>query len=54
MRVNAEIIALSRRNSDVRSLALVLGQKRMLTARCEETLTALQDSLAKRGFGATR
>jgi hypothetical protein len=54
MKVNAEIIVLSRRNSNVRSLALSLGQKRMLTARCEEPLHALQDALAKRGFGGTR
>jgi hypothetical protein len=54
MRVNAEIIVLSRRNSNVRSLALSLGQKRMLTAQCDQTLRALQDSLAKRGFSGTR
>jgi hypothetical protein len=54
MRVNAEIIVLSRRNSDVRSLALSLGQKRTLAASCEESLRALQDGLAKRGLGATR
>jgi hypothetical protein len=54
MRLNAEIIVLSRRNSNVRSLALSLGQKRMLTAQCDETLRALQDSLAKRGFSGTR
>jgi hypothetical protein len=54
MSVNAEIVALSRRNSHVRSLALSLSQKRTLTARCEETLLALQDALAKRDFGGTR
>ncbi len=54
MSINAEIIVLSRRNSNVRSLALSLGQKRTLTAKCEETLHALQDALAKRGFGGTR
>ena len=54
MSVNAEIIVLSRRNSNVRSLALSLGQKRTLTAKCEETLHALQDALGKRGFGGTR
>jgi hypothetical protein len=54
MSVNAEIIVLSRRNSNVRSLALSLGQKRMLTAQCDQTLRALQDSLAKRGFSGTR
>jgi len=54
MKLNAELVALSRRNSDVRSLALSLGQKRMLTAACEESLQALQDALAKRGLGGTR
>ena len=54
MAVNAEIVVLSRRNSNVRSLALSLGQKRMLTAQCEETLRALQEALTKRAFGGTR
>ena len=54
MGLNAQIIGLSRRNSNVRSLALSLGEKRTLTAACEDTLHALQDALAKRGFTATR
>jgi hypothetical protein len=54
MGLNSQIIALSRRNTNVRSLALSLGQKRMLTASCEDSLGALQDALAKRGFSATR
>ena len=54
MALNREIVALSRRNTNVRSLALSLGQKRMLTAACEDTLGALQNALAKRGFTATR
>jgi hypothetical protein len=55
MAVNAEIIGLSRRNSNVRSLALSLGQKRTLAARCEETLRSLQDALAQRSLeGGTR
>jgi len=48
MSVNAEIVRLSRRNSNVRSLALSLGQKRTLTAACEETLRTLQDALEQR------
>jgi hypothetical protein len=52
--LNAQVVALSRRNSNVRSLALSLGQKRTLTAACEDTLRALQDALAKRGFPGTR
>jgi hypothetical protein len=51
---NTQLIALSRRNTNVRSLALSLGQKRMLTAACEDSLRALQDALSKRGFSATR
>ena len=55
MSANAEIIRLSRRNSNVRSLALSLGQKRTLTARCEETLRSLQDALEQRKLnGGTR
>lgn len=54
MGLNAQIITLSRRNSNVRSLALSLGQKRMLTAACADSLRALRDALAKRGFSATR
>ena len=54
LNLNREIIALSRRNSNVRSLSLTLGEKRRLTAQCEETLRALDEALAKRGFVATR
>jgi hypothetical protein len=52
--INTQIIALSRRNTNVRSLALSLGQKRTLTAACEDSLRALQDTLAKRVFPGTR
>jgi hypothetical protein len=54
MGLNAEIIALSRRNTNVRSLALSLDQKRSLTAACEGSLRELQNALAKRGFIGTR
>lgn len=53
-RINTELIALSRRNSNVRSLALSLGRKRTLTAACDESLHALQEALSKRDFTATR
>ncbi len=52
--INAQIVTLSRRNSNVRSLALTMNQKRTLTAACEDTLRALQDALATRGFTGTR
>ena len=52
--INAELVALSRRNSDVRSLALSLGHKRTLTAACDDSLRALQAALQKHDFTATR
>ena len=54
MSVNTQIADLSRRNTNVRSLALSLGQKRSLTAACESSLQTLQDALSKREFTATR
>ena len=54
MALNAQIISLSRRNTNVRSLALSLNQKRPLIAACEESLRALQDALAKHGYPAGR
>ncbi len=52
--VNTEIVTLSRRNSNVRSLALSLGRKRSLTAECDEQLRALQEALSKHAIQATR
>jgi hypothetical protein len=54
MALNAQILVLSRRNSNVRSLALSLNQKRTAIAACEDSLRALQASLAGRGFTGTR
>jgi hypothetical protein len=54
LKTNAEIVSLSRRNSNVRSLALSLGRKRMVTAICDDHLRALEESLAKHRFTATR
>jgi hypothetical protein len=52
--VHAEIIQLSRRNSNVRSLALTLNQKRALTMECEATALALRDDLQTRSLGGFR
>jgi hypothetical protein len=52
--INDQIVALSRRNSNVRSLALSLGRKRMVTAECEDDLRALEQAVAKHEFSATR
>jgi negative regulator of replication initiation len=52
--IHTEIITLSRRNSDVRSLALSPGRKRMIVAQCDDELRALRATLAKHAVGATR
>ncbi len=54
MAINQQIISLSRRNTNVRSLALSLNQKAKLIPGCETALHALRDDLSKRGFTATR
>jgi hypothetical protein len=50
MAVNQQIISLSRRNTNVRSLALSLNQKRKVIPECENVLHALRAALSKRGF----
>jgi hypothetical protein len=52
--LNAQIMALSRRNTNVRSLALALNQKGKATGACEHSLQSLRDALARRGFYGTR
>jgi hypothetical protein len=49
-----ELIPMSRRNTNVRSLALTLGKKRTLAAQCEDALAALTDSLPKHQLTGTR
>lgn len=54
MSLHAQLIAFSRRNTNVRSLALSLGQMRTLTAACQVSLDALAAALASEGSRATR
>ena len=54
MSVHTEILSLSRRNSNVRSLALALGNKQRMTAECEAALQMLEQALAQHDFRATR
>jgi hypothetical protein len=44
-KINAEIVDLSRQNSNIRSFALSLGQKRKMTAQCQDVLAALQETV---------
>jgi hypothetical protein len=43
--INTNIVELSRQNSNVRSYALSLGQKRKTTAQCQDVLAALQETV---------
>ena len=43
--ITTEIVTLSRQNSNIRSYALSLGQKRQMTARCQDVLAALQETV---------
>lgn len=54
LRIHAEVVTLSRRNTNVRSLAISLGRKRTLTAAGDEALATLLDALESRRFRATR
>jgi hypothetical protein len=54
MSIHAQILDLSRRNSNVRALALSLGRKRTAAAEAEVELSALQESLQSHAFSATR
>jgi hypothetical protein len=52
--IHRDILALSRQNTEVRSLSSALGERRELAATCDAALVALQSELAKHGFRATR
>ena len=48
MAANKQILELSHRNTNVRSLAMALTQKRSVVTACEDSLRAVQEALAKR------
>jgi len=54
LELNTQIIALSRRNTNVRSLMLSLDEKRKATVACSDNLRMLQGALAKRGYSGIR
>jgi len=53
-RITAEIVTLSRQNTNLDSLRLSLSRKRTATASCSEILAALKKTAFDRGFKATR
>jgi len=54
MMITKEIISLSRENTNIKSLELSLGKKRLITAKCDEILSALQRLVRSRGTKAAR
>ena len=53
-KVTAQVIDLSRQNTNIKSFELSLGRKRKLTAQCDEILLGLQEAVRSRSFKATR
>ena len=49
MAVNGQIVALSRRNTNVRSLALSLNEKQRLAPPCQLSVRQLREALARHG-----
>jgi hypothetical protein len=54
MKINSEVVRLSRINSNIKSLELSLGRKRKVAAQCEEALNSLQETVRSRTFKATK
>jgi len=54
MEVTAKVIALSRENSNIKSLELSLGRKRKIATQCDEVLATFQETVQSRTFKATR
>jgi len=52
--VTAEVIKLSRENTNIKSFELSLGKKRKIAAQCDEILIGLQEAVRSREFKATR
>ncbi len=52
--VNKEVVVLSRKNSNVRSLAMSIGEKRKVTAECQALLASLREAIGQRSKSATR
>jgi hypothetical protein len=53
-RINEKIVQLSRENSNIISLSLIMGRKRQILAQALDDLTSLHDLVAARSFKATR
>lgn len=54
MSLTAEVLRLSRLNTNIKSAELSLGKKRLISAQCQEILATLQESVQNRQLKATR
>jgi hypothetical protein len=54
MKVTAQVIDLSRQNTNIKSFELSLGRKRKISAQCGEILVSLEEAVRAREFKATR
>lgn len=54
VKITAEVIRLSRQNTNIKSFEISLGRKRKETAQCDEILLSLQEAVHNRSFQATR
>jgi hypothetical protein len=54
MKVTAQLIDLSRQNTNIKSFELSLGRKRKISAQCGEILVSLEEAVKAREFKATR
>jgi len=54
MKVTAQVIDLSRQNTNIKSFELSLGKKRRISAQCGEILVSLEEAVKAREFKATR
>ena len=52
--INTEVMTLSRQNSNVRAIALSLGQKRKATVECQDVLAALEETVQSKAYKAIR
>jgi len=53
-RVTAEVVNLSRQNTNIKSFELSLGRKRKVTAQCDEVLKRLEQVVRSKTFTGTR
>ena len=53
-RVTAEVIDLSRQNTNIKSFELSLGRKRKVSAQCDEILIKLEEGVRSKAFTGTR